>query len=298
MHCSLDTEFAVYQKTPHQSAKWHILFTGLTVCSLSLFVCVLQRGSLTQIPVVKETRVESGQFLVLSVLCMLFILVALAVSATFFCVRQRSHLRMKEKLASLGTDTSTDATATYQVSPAFPRCEPIRGRDTWPELCYWMITHSVQIWEIFWLVCGSVCYVWVILFFLLLLVWFGLWWDRLALFYSSIYYSVHLLNIRNHVFVKNLTPMLFIYCIFCSSRHSLRPLFSARPCLISVCVAVSVCWRVSETGEQAATVTYSLCSSRAMGSQGGIDFQRWGSAVPSMVLRTYLSACRVNIFNI
>ncbi|KAA8580675.1 hypothetical protein FQN60_013633 [Etheostoma spectabile] len=45
---------------------------------------------------------------------MLFILVALAVSTTFFCVRQRSHLRMKEKLASLGTDTSTDATATYQ----------------------------------------------------------------------------------------------------------------------------------------------------------------------------------------
>lgn len=60
---------------------------------------------------------ESGQFLLLSVLCMLFILVLLAVSATFFCVRQRSHLRMKEKLASLGTDTSTDATATYQVRP-------------------------------------------------------------------------------------------------------------------------------------------------------------------------------------
>lgn len=61
---------------------------------------------------------ESGQFLLLSVLCMLFILVALAVSTTFYCVRQRSHLRMKEKLASLGTDTSTDATATYQVRPA------------------------------------------------------------------------------------------------------------------------------------------------------------------------------------
>ncbi|CAG5896057.1 unnamed protein product [Menidia menidia] len=75
---------------------------------------VFARGSLTQIPVVKETRVESGQFLLLSVLCMLFILVALAVSGTFFCVRQRSHLHMKEKLASLGTDTSTDATATYQ----------------------------------------------------------------------------------------------------------------------------------------------------------------------------------------
>lgn len=61
---------------------------------------------------------ESGQFLLLSVLCMLFILVALAVSATFFCVRQRSHLRMKEKLSGLGTDSSTDATATYQVRPA------------------------------------------------------------------------------------------------------------------------------------------------------------------------------------
>lgn len=94
---------------------------------LSLFVCVVQRGSLTQIPVVKETRVESGQFLLLSVLCMLFILVALAVSGTFFCVRQRSHLHMKEKLASFGTDTSTDATATYQVR-ATPRCQPITGR--------------------------------------------------------------------------------------------------------------------------------------------------------------------------
>ncbi|XP_069552384.1 receptor-type tyrosine-protein phosphatase N2 [Brachyistius frenatus] len=84
--------------------------TGLKIVEAG----VSDRGSLTQIPVVKETRVESGQFLLLSVLCMLFILVALSVSATFFCVRQRSHLRMKEKLASLGTDTSTDATATYQ----------------------------------------------------------------------------------------------------------------------------------------------------------------------------------------
>ncbi|XP_016528674.1 receptor-type tyrosine-protein phosphatase N2 isoform X1 [Poecilia formosa] len=84
--------------------------TGLKIVEAG----VSDRGSLTQIPVVKETRVESGQFLLLSVLCMLFILVALAMSATFFCVRQRSHLHMKEKLASLGTDTSHDATAAYQ----------------------------------------------------------------------------------------------------------------------------------------------------------------------------------------
>ncbi|KAM8881055.1 receptor-type tyrosine-protein phosphatase N2 [Synchiropus picturatus] len=84
--------------------------TGLKIVEAG----VSDRGSLTQIPVVKETRVESGQFVLLSVLCMLFILVALAVSAAIFCIRQRSHLHMKEKLASLGTDTSTDATATYQ----------------------------------------------------------------------------------------------------------------------------------------------------------------------------------------
>ncbi|CAN9506355.1 unnamed protein product [Ophioblennius macclurei] len=84
--------------------------TGLKIVEAG----VSDRGSLTQIPVVKKTRVESGQFVLLSILCMLFIMVAVSVSATFFCVRQRSHLHMKEKLASLGTDTSTDATATYQ----------------------------------------------------------------------------------------------------------------------------------------------------------------------------------------
>lgn len=73
---------------------------------------------------------ESGQFLLLSVLCMLSILVLLAVSATFFCLRQRSHLRMKEKLASLGTDTSTDATATYQVRPSLLRLSQSGGRST------------------------------------------------------------------------------------------------------------------------------------------------------------------------
>lgn len=65
-----------------------------------------------------------------------------------------------------------------------------------------------------------------------------------------------------------------------------------------VCVCVYVYEGQRETGEQAAVVTYSLCSSRATGSLGCIDFQRWGSAVPSMAPRTHLSACRVNIFNI
>ncbi|XP_023829162.1 receptor-type tyrosine-protein phosphatase N2-like [Salvelinus sp. IW2-2015] len=75
---------------------------------------VSDKGSLKQIPVVKESHLESGQFMVLAIISMVLITGALAVSGWFFCLRHRSHLQLKEKLASLGTDTSADATATYQ----------------------------------------------------------------------------------------------------------------------------------------------------------------------------------------
>ncbi|XP_023828631.1 receptor-type tyrosine-protein phosphatase N2-like isoform X2 [Salvelinus sp. IW2-2015] len=75
---------------------------------------VSDKGSLRQIPVVTESRLESGQFLVLTVIFMVLIMGALAASGWLFCLRHRSHLQMKEKLASLGTDTSADATSTYQ----------------------------------------------------------------------------------------------------------------------------------------------------------------------------------------
>lgn len=71
-----------------------------------------------QIPVVKESHLESGQFMVLTIISMVLIMGALAVSGWLFCLRHRSHLQLKEKLASLGTDTSADATATYQVRGA------------------------------------------------------------------------------------------------------------------------------------------------------------------------------------
>ncbi|XP_045558118.1 receptor-type tyrosine-protein phosphatase N2 isoform X2 [Salmo salar] len=75
---------------------------------------VSDKGSLRQIPVVKESHLESGQFMVLTIISMVLIMGALAVSGWLFCLRHRSHLQLKEKLASLGTDTSADATATYQ----------------------------------------------------------------------------------------------------------------------------------------------------------------------------------------
>ncbi|XP_045066472.1 receptor-type tyrosine-protein phosphatase N2 isoform X2 [Coregonus clupeaformis] len=79
-----------------------------------LEVGVSDKGSLSQIPVVKESRLESGQFVVLTIISLVLIMVALAASGWLFCLRHRSHLQQKEKLASLGTDTSADATATYQ----------------------------------------------------------------------------------------------------------------------------------------------------------------------------------------
>ncbi|XP_014036135.1 receptor-type tyrosine-protein phosphatase N2 isoform X3 [Salmo salar] len=75
---------------------------------------VSDKGSLRQIPVVTESRLESGQFLVLTVISMVLIMGALAASGWLFCLRHRSHLQLKKKLASLGTDTSADATSTYQ----------------------------------------------------------------------------------------------------------------------------------------------------------------------------------------
>uniref|UniRef100_A0A4W5N6P6 Protein tyrosine phosphatase receptor type N2 n=1 Tax=Hucho hucho TaxID=62062 RepID=A0A4W5N6P6_9TELE len=86
---------------------------GIARCFLILF-SLSQKGSLRQIPVVTESRLESGQFLVLTVISMVLIMGALAASGWLFCLRHRSHLQLKEKLASLGTDTSADATSTYQ----------------------------------------------------------------------------------------------------------------------------------------------------------------------------------------
>lgn len=181
------------------------------MCSLSFSLsvclcCVFQRGSLTQIPVVKETRVESGQFLLLSVLCMLFILVALAVSATFFCVRQRSHLRMKEKLASLGTDTSTDATATYQVRPVpFTSLWANQEAGTLCPCSAIGRTHTLFGYgRFFWLVCECV-FVNV---------------SMLELFSPTSFECFFLaflmqLHFRNHIFVLiSIIYMLLISCIF------------------------------------------------------------------------------------
>ncbi|XP_056317882.1 receptor-type tyrosine-protein phosphatase N2 [Danio aesculapii] len=72
------------------------------------------RGKLNHIPLVKQSQVEPGNFLILVVVSMVFIVLVLGMSGALYCLRHRSHHKLKEKLAGLGNDTGHDATAAYQ----------------------------------------------------------------------------------------------------------------------------------------------------------------------------------------
>ncbi|XP_056913826.1 receptor-type tyrosine-protein phosphatase N2-like isoform X2 [Takifugu flavidus] len=84
----------------------------------------------------KYSRAESTKYLVLTVVSLLCIVAVLLASTVVYCLRHRSHHKLKEKLTNLGTDTSSDATATYQelcrqrmaVKPPTERPEPISSR--------------------------------------------------------------------------------------------------------------------------------------------------------------------------
>ncbi|MCI4377014.1 hypothetical protein PGIGA_G00198540 [Pangasianodon gigas] len=73
------------------------------------------RSKLNHIPVVKQSRLEPSNFLVLVLVTMAFVAVVLGLSGAFFCMRRRSGYELKEKLVGMATDTGNDATATYQV---------------------------------------------------------------------------------------------------------------------------------------------------------------------------------------
>uniref|UniRef100_A0AAX7W374 Protein tyrosine phosphatase receptor type N2 n=1 Tax=Astatotilapia calliptera TaxID=8154 RepID=A0AAX7W374_ASTCA len=90
---------------------------------------------INQIPT-KYSQTESTKFLILTVVSILCIVGVLLASTVVYCLRHRSHHKIKEKLTNLGTDTSSDATATYQelcrqrmaVKPPAERPEPISSR--------------------------------------------------------------------------------------------------------------------------------------------------------------------------
>uniref|UniRef100_A0AAX7UKA1 Protein tyrosine phosphatase receptor type N2 n=1 Tax=Astatotilapia calliptera TaxID=8154 RepID=A0AAX7UKA1_ASTCA len=92
-------------------------------------------SQINQIPT-KYSQTESTKFLILTVVSILCIVGVLLASTVVYCLRHRSHHKIKEKLTNLGTDTSSDATATYQelcrqrmaVKPPAERPEPISSR--------------------------------------------------------------------------------------------------------------------------------------------------------------------------
>lgn len=81
---------------------------------MSLCVSQTQGSQINQIPT-KYSQAESTKFLVLTVVSILCIVCVLLASTVVYCLRHRSHHKLKEKLTNLGTDTGGDATATYQV---------------------------------------------------------------------------------------------------------------------------------------------------------------------------------------
>ncbi|XP_066544099.1 receptor-type tyrosine-protein phosphatase N2 [Amia ocellicauda] len=62
----------------------------------------------------KSDKEDSTKFLVLTVISIVCIVGVLMASVVVYCLRHRSHHKLKEKLTSIGSDASTDATATYQ----------------------------------------------------------------------------------------------------------------------------------------------------------------------------------------
>ncbi|KAG5265262.1 hypothetical protein AALO_G00240280 [Alosa alosa] len=74
---------------------------------------VTDKTKLKQLPT-KYSRSESTKYLVLTAVSLVCIVAVLMASVVVYCLRHRSHHKLKEKLSTLGTDTASDATATYQ----------------------------------------------------------------------------------------------------------------------------------------------------------------------------------------
>ncbi|XP_078790494.1 receptor-type tyrosine-protein phosphatase N2 isoform X2 [Oryzias latipes] len=116
---------AVKQKAAvEKEAKLNILEAG-----------VADGNQIKQIPT-KYSQTESTKFLILTVVSILCIVGVLLASTVVYCLRHRSHHKLKEKLTNLGTDAGSDATATYQelcrqrmaAKPPAERPEPISSR--------------------------------------------------------------------------------------------------------------------------------------------------------------------------
>ncbi|XP_033855962.1 receptor-type tyrosine-protein phosphatase N2-like isoform X1 [Acipenser ruthenus] len=81
-------------------------------------VKILQAGmgdkSTLKLLPLRSEKEDSTKFLVLTVITIVCIIGILAGSGVVYCLRHRSHHKLKEKLTGLGSDAGSDATAAYQ----------------------------------------------------------------------------------------------------------------------------------------------------------------------------------------
>ena len=77
---------------------------------------LLQDSEINQIPN-KYSQAESTKFMVLTLVSLLCTAAVPLASTVVYCLRHRSHHKLKQKLSSLGSDVPGDATSTYQVCP-------------------------------------------------------------------------------------------------------------------------------------------------------------------------------------
>ncbi|KAM4027401.1 receptor-type tyrosine-protein phosphatase N2 [Anomaloglossus baeobatrachus] len=83
--------------------------TGLRILQTG----VAEKSKLKLLPHRLEEE-DSTKFIILTLISIACIIGVLSGSGVIYCLRHQSHHKLKEKLSALGTDSSTDATSTYQ----------------------------------------------------------------------------------------------------------------------------------------------------------------------------------------
>ncbi|XP_075443962.1 receptor-type tyrosine-protein phosphatase N2 isoform X2 [Ascaphus truei] len=78
---------------------------------------------------------ESTKFIILTLISIVCLIGVLTASGVIYCLRHRSHHKLREKLSSLGSDTNTDATTAYQSYMEDHLKNKNRLEKEWEALC-------------------------------------------------------------------------------------------------------------------------------------------------------------------
>ncbi|XP_032090864.1 receptor-type tyrosine-protein phosphatase N2 [Thamnophis elegans] len=84
--------------------------TGLKILKIGME----KKNKLELLPLHAQEEKDTTKFIILTLLSIACILGVLMTSGVIYCLRHGSHHKLKEKLTSLGSDPSSDATTTYQ----------------------------------------------------------------------------------------------------------------------------------------------------------------------------------------